>query len=471
MNEVNNLEYLQQKSKKPFGVKDKLGYLFGDFGNDFMFIFANMYFMIFYTKVLGVSSAMVGTCFLVSRFVDAFSDIAMGRIVDKCQPTKDGKFRCWIKRIAGPVAIMNFLMYQYSLANASMTIKVAVMFVTYLLWGSVFYTAINIPYGSMASVITADTQERASLSTWRSMGASCASVVIGSITPQLVYSADAAGNQIINPERFTLVAGVFSVAAFICYILCFVLTTERIEPQAKEPEEKLSLVETFKALGTSRSMVSIIAITIVLILSQFMGQTINTYLFIDYFNDVNALSLLSMIGLPINLIIAAGAAKLAKNYGKREVGMIGVFIGGVVYLAMYFMDIKNAYQFLIAYAIATFGITMFNMLLWAFITDVIDDNEVRTGERNDGTTYGVYSFTRKLAQALTGAVSGYALTFIGYNSIATTQTESVKHGLYVLSTVWPGVGYILVGLLLMFAYPLTKKVVEDNGIKLSSLRK
>ena len=471
MNEVNNSGYLQQKSKKPFGVKDKLGYLFGDFGNDFMFIFANMYFMIFYTKVLGVSSAMVGTCFLVSRFVDAFSDITMGRIVDRCKPTKDGKFRCWIKRIAGPVAIMNFLMYQYSLANASMTIKVAVMFVTYLLWGSVFYTAINIPYGSMASVITADTQERASLSTWRSMGASCASVVIGSITPQLVYSADAAGNQIINPERFTLVAGVFSVAAFICYILCFLLTTERIEPQVKESEEKLSLVETFKALGTSRSMVSIIAITIVLILSQFMGQTINTYLFIDYFNDVNALSLLSMIGLPINLIIAAGAAKLAKNYGKREVGMIGVFIGGVVYLAMYFMDIKNAYQFLIAYAIATFGITMFNMLLWAFITDVIDDNEVRTGERNDGTTYGVYSFTRKLAQALTGAVSGYALTFIGYNSIATTQTESVKHGLYVLSTVWPGVGYILVGLLLMFAYPLTKKVVEDNGIKLSSLRK
>ena len=111
------------------------------------------------------------------------------------------------------------------------------------------------------------------------------------------------------------------------------------------------------------------------------------------------------------------------------------------------------------------------MLLWAFITDVIDDNEVKTGERNDGTTYGVYSFTRKLAQALTGAISGYALTFIGYDSIATTQTESVKHGLYVLSTVWPGVGYILVALLLMFAYPLTKKVVEENGIKLSSLRK
>ena len=323
----------------------------------------------------------------------------------------------------------------------------------------------------MASVITDDTKERASLSTWRTMGASFAGVAIGSITPQLIYSADAAGNQIINPERFTLVAGVFSVAAFICYILCFVLTTERIESQAKESEEKLSLVQTFKALGSSKSMVSIIVITIVMILSSFMTQTINTYLFIDYFNDVNALSLLSIIGLPINLFVASLAAKLAQKYGKREVSMIGLLFSGAVYLAMYFMGIKNAYQFLMAYAVATFGMAIFNMLLWAFITDVIDDNEVKTGERNDGTTYGVYSFTRKLAQALTGAVSGYALTFIGYNSIATTQTESVKHGLYVLSTVWPGVGYILVALLLMFAYPLTKKVVEENGIKLSSLRK
>ena len=144
LNQASNLEL---KNEKPFGLKDKFGYLLGDLGNDFTFMFASMYLMIFYTKVWGVSASLVGVLFLVSRFIDACSDITMGTIVDKCKPTKDGKFRPWIKRMAGPVALASFLMYQSSLASASMTVKIVVMFVTYILWGSVCYTAINIPYG------------------------------------------------------------------------------------------------------------------------------------------------------------------------------------------------------------------------------------------------------------------------------------------------------------------------------------
>ncbi len=429
LSEAKNLNY-SKKQDKPFGIKDKLGYLFGDFGNDFMFIFANMYFMIFYTKVLGVSAAMVGTCFLVARCIDAFTDIAIGRIIDKSKPTKHGKFRSWIMRVAGPVALMNFLMYQHSLANASMTIKIGVMFATYILWGSIFYTAINIPYGSMSSVMTGDTKERASLSTWRTLGASFAGIIIGALTPQLIYSADAAGNQIIDPQRFTVVVGVFSIAAFICYMLCFILTTERIKPEIKENQQSLSLIDTFKSLTTNKAMISMVVVSIVLIFSTLMGQTVNTYLCIDYFNNVNALSTLSIISLPIYLVVGALAAKLADKFGKKEVSMIGLMIAGGIFLVAYFMHIKNAYTFIAIYAAATLGTCIFSMLSWAFITDIIDYNELKTGERNDATIYGVYSFTRKLGQAVAGAVTGYALTLIGYDSLAATQVESVKTGIY-----------------------------------------
>ena len=469
LSEVKNLNY-SAKNEKSFGIKDKLGYLFGDFGNDFMFIFANMYFMIFYTKVLGVSAALVGTCFLVARCVDAFTDIAIGRVIDKSKPTKHGKFRTWILRVAGPVALMNFLMYQHSLANASMAVKVAVMFVTYILWGSIFYTAINIPYGSMSSVMTGDTKERASLSTWRTLGASFAGIIIGALTPQLIYSADAAGNQIIDPQRFTVVVGVFSVAAFICYMLCFALTTERIKPEVKENQKSLSLIDTFKSLATNKAMLSMVAISTVLIFSTLMGQTINTYLCIDYFNDVNALSIISMVSLPIFLVVGTLAAKLADKFGKKEVSMVGLMIAGIIFLVAYFMNIKNAYTFIAIYAAATLGTCIFSMLSWAFITDIIDYNEIKTGERNDATIYGVYSFTRKLGQAVAGAVTGYALTFIGYNSLAATQIESVKAGIYSLSTLFPAVCYMLAALLLMFTYPLTKKVVQENVAKLAKLR-
>jgi GPH family glycoside/pentoside/hexuronide:cation symporter len=78
---------------RPFGMRDKFGYLCGDLANDFTFIFASSYLMKFYTNVLGVPAAMVGVLFLVARCVDAFTDVGMGRLVDTMNPAKDGRFR------------------------------------------------------------------------------------------------------------------------------------------------------------------------------------------------------------------------------------------------------------------------------------------------------------------------------------------------------------------------------------------
>ena len=126
--------------KRSFGFRDKIGYMFGDFGNDFTFIFASTYLMVFYTKVFGIDAAMVGVLFLVSRCVDAFTDIGMGRIADSAKENSKGRFRVWIIRMCIPVAVSSFLMYQSAIADASMLVKVIYMFVTYLLWGSIFYT-------------------------------------------------------------------------------------------------------------------------------------------------------------------------------------------------------------------------------------------------------------------------------------------------------------------------------------------
>ena len=462
LREVNNLGLESDKTTtKAFGIKDKVGYLCGDLGNDFMFLFASMYLMIFYTKVWGVSASLVGVLFLVSRCIDAFTDITMGRIVDKAKATKDGKFKPWIKRMSGPVAISSFLMYQYSLAGASMTVKVVVMFATYILWGSIFYTSINIPYGSMASAITDKPDERASLSTWRSLGATFASVIIGTIVPQVIYYADANGNQLVSGPKFTLVAGIFSICALVCYMVCYKLTTERVKLEPAQ-KESASLAETFKTVISNRALLSIIAAAIVLLLSSFMSQTMNTYLFADYFKDINALSMLNMIGLPVNLMLASVAVKISAKIGKKEFSAIGMFVAGAGYILIYFLKLESSWAFLGYYTVITLGVAIFNMLIWAKITDVIDYNEVKFGERNDGIIYGVYSFSRKIGQALAGGLGGFALTFVGYDSLAASQTVEVTNGIYSLSTLFPGVCYLIVGLILVFAYPLSRKVVEEN---------
>ena len=172
-------------AKRPFGMRDKIGYMFGDFGNDFTFILQMMFFMLFYTNVVGIQPGHVGLLFLVARLVDGFTDVGMGILVDRL-PVKPGgdKFKRWIKYIAIPVAVASALMYMSFVADwESYTLKVVYMAATYFLWGSVTYTAINIPYGSMASVISADPDHRAQLSVFRSTGANLAMLVITAAAP------------------------------------------------------------------------------------------------------------------------------------------------------------------------------------------------------------------------------------------------------------------------------------------------
>ena len=168
---------------RPFGLRDKLGYLFGDFGNDFTFILSASFLLKFYTDVMGVAPWVVGLIMTLARFVDAFTDVSMGRLCDKSPYTKHGKFKPWLLRMCGPVALSSFLIYQSGLREASMGLKIGWLAVTYILWGSVFYTSINIPYGSMASSISPEPEDRQSLSTFRSMGSTLAGVIVGAGVP------------------------------------------------------------------------------------------------------------------------------------------------------------------------------------------------------------------------------------------------------------------------------------------------
>ena len=118
--------------------------------------------------------------------------------------------------------------------------------------------------------------------------------------------------------------------------------------------------------------------------------------------------------------------------------------------------------FLILSILGYVGLGFFNTVIWANITDVIDDQEVKMGQREDGTVYAVYSFARKVGQALAGGVGGWALEIIGYESVAIAQSEQVLQGLYTTATLIPALGFFAVAFLLWFVYPLDKKRVEKN---------
>ena len=465
------MEYAEAVSPRPFGLRDKLGYMFGDFGNDFTFILSSSFMMVFYTNVMGISAYLVGLLMMAARFVDAFTDVTMGQIGDRSKLTKDGKFKPWIKRMCGPVAIASFLIYQSGFANMPMGFRIFWMFVTYILWGSIFYTSINIPYGSMASAVSADPEDRASLSTWRTIGATLAGLVIGAGTPVFAYVM-VNGQSVLSGPRLTLIAGVFSVLAIVCYLLCFHLVQERVEVPQNKGELDISAI--FRSIITNRALLGIIAAAVLLLLGMLGMQGMASYIFPIYYNMPVAQSVATVASSVCMLAVCAPfAAKLAARFGKKELSVVSCAFGAAVYLICLLVRPKDAMTYVVFFSLAYIGLGMFNTVIWAMITDVIDDAEVRNGIREDGTIYSVYSFARKLGQAFSSGMIGAILTMIGY-----TQEVGLNPGAHLdimervfdWSCLIPAVGLGAVALALMMIYPLNKSRVEANAAELARRR-
>lgn len=449
-----------ERKSKPFGLSDKLGYMFGDFGNDFTFLLSTTFLMKFYTDIMGVSAAVVGAMIMLARFLDAFTDVAMGQIADRSKPRKKGKFLPWIKRMSIPVSMASFLMYANWFRDMPMGFKVFWMFLSYVLWGSVFYTSINIPYGSMASAISGEPKDRAQLSNWRTVGATLAGVFVGAVLPLLVYLEDANGNQVLSGNRMVIGALVCSILSVACYMLCYHMVTERVKIDQKK--EKFNLKDLLGGLIRNRALIGIILASVALLLTQFTLQGMSTYIYPNYFRNIAAQSVAGLVSLPVILILAIFTVKLSEKYGRKALAIAGSLYGAVMLLVTYFLRTRNAWVFVGMYALIYVGLGLFSMISWAMITDVIDDTQVRTGERSDGTIYAVYSFARKLGQAAASGLTGVLLTMIGYSQ-ATQFDEPVVNGIYNVTCLVPAIGFVLVAIILKFLYPLSKKRVEENA--------
>ena len=410
---------------------------------------------------MDVDAYVVGIIMMIARFVDAFTDVAMGRICDKSKMTPAGKFKPWIRRMCGPVAIVSFLMYQSSLSGLPKPAKIAYLFITYILWGSVFYTSINIPYGSMASAISGNPDDRQSLSTFRTMGGVLAGAIIMAVVPLIIYNKEN-GNEVISGAKFTLVAGICSVLAIICYLLCYHFTTERVRPEiSQEQLKKNNIGKMLSNAFKNRALISIIVATIFMLISQLTIQQMANYVFPNYYGNAKIQSL-SVVMMGGGMIIAAVIAKpLAKKFGKAEISVASNMVAGIVCFLLYFIRPQNVWVYVAFQFLCWFGLGIFSMVVWALITDVIDYSEIKNGIREDGSVYALYSFARKLGQALTSGLSGALLSMIGYKK-STAFDKNVVEGIFDISTLLPAISFILLALILWFWYPLKKKLVDEN---------
>ena len=445
---------MEKKQIRPFGVKDEIGYVFGDMAGSFVNLFVDAYFLIFCTNVLGISAGWMGTLFLVARLWDAINDPIMGSFPDRWMIGKSGdKFKPWIKIFMIPLALSGVLCFlNVPLEGIALHAYVAFAYVLY----GMSYTGTSMPFGAMASVVSDDPIQRSKLSRARSIGGTIVGIVGLSIVPVVCF--DKQSN--ILPGRFTLIAVVFGVLSIISYFVLLNLTQERIR-QNVEKAEKFNYGKVLKATVHNRPLIGVMVATLGSMLFITGSNQVRSYIFKEYYARTDVMSIISLATIPILVICFPLVPKLVAKFGKKATLMAAIVSSTIFSVIPVVMEIKNVYMYSALVVLGTIGQTVFTMLIWALVTDCLDYSEWKFHERSDGSMYSLYTFSRKIGSTIASTGVSFGLAAIGFVSGSNVvQTAEAVNGIYFLVNIIPVVtcALELIGVGLIFN--LNKETTE-----------
>ena len=445
------------KEVRPFGMRDKIGYGLGDFGCNMSFAFINNYLMVFYVTCMGIKAKHFAVIILLAKIFDAINDPIIGGICDASKPGKDGKFKPWIKWASLPLLVSSILMFIYA-PNAPYALKIAMCLGLYCVW-SVAYTSVNVPYGSMQSVITTQSDERSSLSTWRSVGAMFAQIPVMILLPKLVYDSNTS-----NPRGnvFIYIVGVMGLIGFVSFILLRKLTTERVEPTVNN-EQKFNYFKTLASFFKNKPMMGV-TISSVAYLALMMTVTNSMqYVFMCYFKNTKIIPIATIIaGLPIGLGIVI-TKPLLKKFTKKQLCTYPFAISAVAAGIATFVRFDNPYVWIAFIGVSMFGTCFYLTLMWALVADCIDYQEEKTGRREEGSIYATYSLFRKIAQGVGASIIALSLDLTGYSEKldALSQAEGVPEKIYTMTGALPLIGALICLCSMHFLYNIKDKKSEE----------
>ena len=453
---------MEKKQIRPFGVKDEIGYVFGDMAGSFVNLFVDAYFLIFCTNVLGISAGWMGTLFLVARLWDAINDPIMGSFPDRWMIGKSGdKFKPWIKIFMLPLVLSGVLCF-FNVPLEGIALHAYVAF-AYVLYG-MSYTGTSMPFGAMASVVSDDPIQRSKLSRARSIGGTIVGIVGLSIVPVVCF--DKQSN--ILPERFTLIAVIFGVLSIISYFVLLNFTQERIR-QNSEKAEKFNYGKVLKATVHNRPLIGVMVATLGSMLFITGSNQVRSYIFKEYYARTDVMSIISLATIPILVICFPLVPKLVAKFGKKATLMAAIVSSTIFSVIPVVMEIKNVYVYSALVVLGTIGQTVFTMLIWALVTDCLDYSEWKFNERSDGSMYSLYTFSRKIGSTIASTGVSFGLAAIGFVSGSNVvQTAEAVNGIYFLVNIIPVVtcALELIGVGLIFN--LNKETTEQMYAELKA---
>lgn len=423
-----------------------LGYASGDAANNLAFSMTSLFLLVYYTDVVGLSAAAAGTLFLLIRIWDAFADVFAGRVVDATM-TRWGKFRPFFLFGAVPLMLLSVATFSVpALAEGGTALLLA--YLTYGLLGLV-YSLVNIPYGSLASAMTQVPEERGRLAGFRMIGTASTMILLALVVaPQIEqFRGDPAGLQ----SSLLVTTGLFAVVGVVLYAFLFRTATE----QVPRTVDRVSLRQSLATLRRNRPLIILCVASLLFLCGMFAQTTAQVYYARDVLQNANYIIVLTLLSSGAIFLIAPFIPWVIRTFGKQPgfigFGAIGVVGGVVISLGPPSVPAVP----LIGFGLVGVGVAGVNTLMWALEADTVEYGEWRTGVRTEGTTYALFSFTRKLGQAVGGAAAAYAIALGGYVANAPAQSEAAIWWITAAAGLLPAV-FILLGIVVFLRYPLTE---------------
>jgi glucuronide carrier protein len=455
-------------------IKSVIGYGAGDAANNLAFSLSTTFLLLYYTDVAGLPAAAIGTMFLIVRLWDAFADLFAGRVVDRTM-TRWGKFRPFILLGAIPLLVMSMLVFSVP-SGWGGGAQLLYAYLSYAVLGLI-YSMVNVPYGSLATAMTQVSRERAKLAVARGLGAGAAGLLLTFIiAPQIQHIAK---NKTLSAQQraeqlqsvFTTTTLLFIVVGFALYYLTFRYCREtvvRIEP-------KISFKDTFRTLKTNKPLGILCTSSFFYLIGLFAVGGATAYYAIYVLGDAKYIIWMTLVTVAVQFATAPFVPGLVARFGKKNLYQYcGLFtvLGGV---SLFFVPAHLPVLALLCVAVKGFGVQLINTLMFALEADTVEYGEWKTGQRAEGATYAIFSFTRKITQSIGGALGAFALAIGGYiTKLAADQIQPESAIIAIKASLGlvPAAAAIL-AMLCFIKYPLTEKryaeIIEENDTRKQQL--
>ena len=435
-------------------VKEKIAYGLGDTASNIIFQTVMTFLMLYYTDVVGLDAAIVGTMFLAVRIFDAVTDPLMGAFADKTQ-TRWGHFRPYLLWLALPFAIISVL--AFTTPDLEGTSKIIYCFTTYTLL-MIAYTAINIPYCALGGVITADAKERVTVQSYRFVFGMLGGLIVAACTMPLVEFF----GQGDDAKGYQMAMTVMSILGFVLFILCFLGTKERIE---QPKEQSVPFFESLKHLWQNDQWRILCLVALFLLSGQVLKFTLAVYYVKYYLGDESLMTPFITLGVLASMIGCAVAQPLAKRVCKIKAYISLQVIAATICSLSYLIQPDQIYLAFAAFILWKFFLDMATPLLWAKMADTIDYGHDKTGVRITGLVYSGVIFFIKMGVALGGAFAGWLMAYYDYQPNV-EQTEATQQGILLSFTLLLALGSYFAAAV-MTKYTLNNKKLEDIQTKLN----